>query len=100
MSSLSVGDFATELNVPVSVLLDQFKAAGVVKNSPDDIVSAEDKGVLLSYLQKSHGGSLSRITLTRRETKSIQKSYSMGRERTIPVEVRRRRVFVKRDAIC
>ncbi|WP_092483443.1 translation initiation factor IF-2 [Candidatus Ichthyocystis hellenicum] len=100
MSSLSVGDFATELNVPVSILLDQFKAAGVVKNSPDDIVSAEDKGVLLSYLQKSHGGSLSRITLTRRETTSIQKSYSMGRERTIPVEVRRRRVFVKRDAVC
>lgn len=100
MSSLSVSDFATELNVSVTVLLDQFSAAGVMKNSPSETVSAEDKALLLSYLRRSHGssGSSSRITLTRRETSKIQKSYPMGRERTIPVEVRRRRVLLKPPA--
>ena len=99
MAQTSVAQFASELKVPPSVLLEQLRAAGVEKSVADDSLSEQDKARLLEYLRKSHGSiePKNKITLTRKQTSEIKKSDSMGKARTIQVEVRKKRVFVKRD---
>src|SRR5262245_15424457 len=99
MAHTSVAQFASELKVPPSVLLEQLRAAGVEKRVPEDALSEQDKSRLLEYLRKSHGSSepKNKITLTRKQTSEIKKSDHTGKARTIQVEVRKKRVFVKRD---
>src|SRR5258706_11126024 len=99
MAQTSVAQFASELKVPPSVLLEQLRAAGVEKRVPEDSLSEQDKSKLLEYLRKSHGSiePKNKITLTRKQTSEIKKSDAMGKARTIQVEVRKKRVFVKRD---
>src|SRR6187397_1001726 len=100
MAHTSVAQFASELKVPPSVLLEQLRAAGVEKRVPEDALSEQDKSRLLEYLRRAHGSteSKNKITLTRRQTSEIKKADSMtGKARTIQVEVRKKRVFVKRD---
>jgi len=100
MAQTSVTQFAGELQVPPSVLLEQLKAAGVHKHQAEDTLSEQDKTRLLEYLRKVHGATeaKSKITLTRKQTSEIKKSDSTGKSRTIQVEVKKKRVFVKRDA--
>jgi translation initiation factor IF-2 len=100
MAHTSVSQFAGELKVKPQVLLEQLRAAGVNKKVADDLLSEQDKTKLLEYLRKSHGAgeSKTKITLTRKETSAIRKADSSGKSRTIQVEVRKKRVFVKRDA--
>ena len=99
MAQTSVAQFASELKVPPSVLLEQLKAAGVSKAVPEDSLTEQDKSKLLDYLRRSHGTSepKNKITLTRKQTSEIKKSDASGKARTIQVEVRKKRVFVKRD---
>lgn len=98
MSSNTVAQFATELKMPADVLLDQLRAAGVEVKSPDDAVTEGDKARLLDSLRRSHGATEGKkITLTRRQTSEIRQADGAGRSRTIQVEVRKKRVFVKRD---
>ena len=100
MAQSSVTQFAGELKVQPSVLLEQLKAAGVHKQQAEDTLSEQDKTRLLEYLRKVHGGTeaKSKITLTRKQTSEIKKSDATGKSRTIQVEVKKKRVFVKRDA--
>jgi translation initiation factor IF-2 len=99
VAQTSVAQFASELKVPPSVLLEQLRAAGVEKRIADDSLTEQDKARLLEYLRKSHGSvePKNKITLTRKQTSEIKKSDAMGKARTIQVEVRKKRVFVKRD---
>jgi translation initiation factor IF-2 len=99
MAQTSVAQFASELKVPPSVLLEQLRAAGVDKKQPDDALSEQDKSRLLEYLRKAHGSieAKNKITLTRRQTSEIKKTDATGKYRTVQVEVRKKRVFVKRD---
>jgi translation initiation factor IF-2 len=99
MAQTSVAQFASELKVPPSVLLEQLRAAGVDKRQPDDALSEQDKSRLLEYLRRSHGSTdaKNKITLTRRQTSEIKKTDATGKYRTVQVEVRKKRVFVKRD---
>ena len=55
MAHTSVAQFASELKVPPSVLLEQLRAAGVEKKVATDSLSEQDKSRLLEYLRKSHG---------------------------------------------
>ncbi len=101
MAKVNVAQFATELKLPVEKLLEQLKAAGVKKALSEETALTEgDKTKLLDYLRKSHGAGegKKRITLTRRQTSEIRKSDGRGPARTIQVEVRKKRVLVKRDA--
>jgi translation initiation factor IF-2 len=100
MAQTSVTQFAGELKVKPQVLLEQLRAAGVNKKVAEDLLSEQDKTRLLEYLRKSHGAAepKTKITLTRKETSAIRKADSSGKSRTIQVEVRKKRVFVKRDA--
>ena len=99
MAQTSVAQFASELKVQPSLLLDQLKAAGVDKAVAEDSLSEQDKSMLLEYLRRSHGSQepKNKITLMRKQTSEIRKSDSTGKARTIQVEVRKKRVFVKRD---
>src|SRR4051812_29071577 len=99
MAQTSVAQFASELKVPPSVLLEQLRAAGVDKKQPNDSLSDQDKSRLLEYLRKTHGSaeSKNKITLTRKQTSEIRKTDATGKSRTVQVEVRKKRVFVKRD---
>ncbi|MGF6967086.1 translation initiation factor IF-2 [Paraburkholderia sp. WC7.3g] len=100
MASNNVAQFAAELKMPAGVLLEQLQAAGVQKASEDDNLSEADKARLLDHLRKSHGSDDAdkrKITLTRRHTSEIKQSDATGKARTIQVEVRKKRTFVRRD---
>ena len=97
MAQMSVEQFASELGLLPTVLLEQLKAAGVKKMMAEDNLTEQDKAQLLDYLRKTHGASeaKNRVTLTRRQTSEIRKADSTGRARTIQVEVRKRRVLTR-----
>ncbi|AXL53382.1 translation initiation factor IF-2 [Paraburkholderia caffeinilytica] len=100
MASNNVAQFAAELKMPAGVLLEQLQAAGVTKASEDDSLSETDKARLLDHLRKSHGSTDAdkrKITLTKRHTSEIKQSDATGKARTIQVEVRKKRTFVRRD---
>ena len=98
MSSITVAQFAIELKMPSNVLLEQLREAGVSLNSVDASVTDSDKAKLLESLRRSHGATEgTKITLTRRKTSEIRQADGAGRSRTIQVEVRKKRTFVKRD---
>lgn len=100
MAQINVTQFAKELGLPVTLLLEQLQTAGIAKALADDTVLTEkDKTQLLDYLRQAHGAkeAKNRITLTRKQTTEIKKADATGKPRTIQVEVRKKRVLVKRD---
>jgi len=100
MTSTTVAEFAAELNKPTSVLLEQLSAAGVPKNTGTDALTESDKQSLLGHLKASHGtagGERKKITLVKKSTSEIKQADATGRARTIQVEVRKKRTFIKRD---
>ncbi|TAH41265.1 MAG: translation initiation factor IF-2 [Betaproteobacteria bacterium] len=101
MEQMSVTQFAGELKMPAAVLLEQLKRAGVDKSGPADLLTEQDKARLLEYLRRSHGDTepKGKITLTRKQTTEIRSTDSTGRARTVQVEVRKKRTFVKRDEL-
>ena len=99
MAQTSVAQLATDLKMPAGVLLEQLHKAGVGKSTADDVLSEQDKARLLEYLRRSHGEgeAKTKITLTRRETSEIKSQDSHGKSHTVQVEVRKKRILVKRD---
>jgi len=100
MSSTTVAEFANELKKSPDLLLEQLRSAGVAKAAPTDALSEADKQKLLGYLQSMHGTSTperKKITLTKKSTSEIKQADATGRARTIQVEVRKKRTFIKRD---
>src|SRR5450755_4034691 len=104
MASTTVAQLAAELNRPAAALLEQLQSAGVSKASTDDSVTESDKARLLDHLRSSHGAApgveRKKITLTRKSTSEIKQADSSGKARTIQVEVRKKRTFVKRDEVA
>src|SRR5882672_1888326 len=101
MAQTSVAQFAGELKVQPAQLLEQLRAAGVHKRVAEDVLSDQDKTKLLDYLRRSHGSAepKNKITLTRKQTSEIiKKSDSSGKARTIQVEVKKKRIFMKRES--
>src|SRR5580765_4765522 len=100
MAHTTIEQFATELKLPPGALLEQLAKAGVAGKKEGDKLSEVDKTKLLEYLQKQHGAAgepKKKITLTRKQTTEIKAAGSTGKARTIQIEVRKKRVFVKRD---
>ena len=98
MSATTVSQFAIELKMPVAALLEQLSKAGVSKEGSSDTLTDQDKAKLLDYLRRSHGDeSQTKITLMRKQTSEIKATDAHGRARTVQVEVRKKRVLVKRD---
>ena len=100
MAHTTIEQFATELKLPPGALIEQLAKAGVAGKNEGDGLSEQDKTKLLEYLQKQHGAAgepKKKITLTRKQTTEIKAAGTTGKARTIQVEVRKKRVFVKRD---
>jgi len=100
MAQTTIEQFASELKMPAGALLEQLAAAGVSAKKEGDNLTEVDKTRLLDYLRKQHGAAAEpkkRITLTRKQTTEIKSADSTGKARTIQVEVRKKRVLVRRD---
>ena len=101
MATTTVAQLAAELNRPAAALLEQLQSAGVSKASTDDALTESDKERLLDHLRSAHGtapgAERKKITLTRKSTSEIKQADSSGKARTIQVEVRKKRTFIKRD---
>ena len=101
MAVTTVAQLAAQLNRQPTALLEQLLSAGVTKQSPDDALTESDKERLLEFLRTSHGTAAGaerkKITLTKKSTSEIKQADASGKARTIQVEVRKKRVFVKRD---
>ncbi|CAH0355759.1 translation initiation factor IF-2 [Aquabacterium sp. CECT 9606] len=102
MAVTTVTQLAAELNRPAATLLEQLHSAGVPKASHEDVVTEADKERLLDHLRHAHGSAAAdrkKITLTRKSTTEIKQADASGKARTIQVEVRKKRTFVKRDEV-
>ncbi|MDJ0928252.1 MAG: translation initiation factor IF-2 [Gammaproteobacteria bacterium] len=106
MSDVTVAQFAEVLKVPVDRLISQLDEAGIKVSGADDVISDDAKMELLSHLRRSHGrkeeavGAAPRqITLKRRSQSELKLSGGQSRARTVNVEVRRKRTYVKRDVL-
>ena len=101
MATTTVAQLAAELNRSAAALLEQLQSAGVSKASADDALTESDKERLLDHLRSAHGtvpgAERKKITLTRKSTSEIKQADSSGKARTIQVEVRKKRTFIKRD---
>ncbi len=100
MSSTTVAEFAAELKKSPTTLLEQLQAAGVAKAAPADSLNEADKHRLLAHLQASHGTASperKKITLVKKSTTEIKQADATGKARTIQVEVRKKRTFVRRE---
>ena len=107
MSNVTVSQLADVLGVDSEKLRTQLNDAGIVASSGDDAVSNEDKKKLLAYLRASHGKVESdataprKVTLKRKTVSELRVSGSGPRAatRTVNIEVRKRRTYVKREVI-
>jgi translation initiation factor IF-2 len=106
MAEVTVSQFAEVLKVPVDRLLVQLDQAGIKVKGPDDRISDDAKLELLTHLRRSHGGTESerdaaprRITLKRKTQSELKLASAQGRARTVNVEVRQKRTYIKRDVL-
>ncbi|WP_405221920.1 translation initiation factor IF-2 [Lentisalinibacter sediminis] len=106
MAEVTVAQFAEVLKVPVDKLISQLDEAGIKVSGQDDTISEDAKLELLSHLRRSHGRDESgagagpkKITLKRKSQSELRLSGAQGRSRTVNVEVRRKRTYVKRDVL-
>ncbi len=107
MANVTVAQFAEVLKVPVEKLLTQLDEAGIKVKGSDDSISDDAKLELLTYLRRSHGqddtpataAAPRRITLKRKSQSELRLSGAQGRSRTVNVEVRRKRTYIKRDVL-
>ncbi len=99
-STTTVAEFAAELNKSTATLIEQLTSAGVATAQAGDRLSEADKQKLLGYLQASHGTATAerkKITLVKKSTSEIKQADATGKARTIQVEVRKKRTFIKRE---
>ena len=107
MANVTVAQFADVLKVPVEKLLSQLDEAGIKVQGSEDTISEDAKLELLTHLRRSHGqedtlvtdGAPRRITLRRKSLSELRLAGGQGRSRTVNVEVRRKRTYIKRDVL-
>src|SRR5579862_2249369 len=106
MAEVTVSQFAEVLKVPVDRLLVQLDQAGIKVSGPEARISDDAKLELLTHLRRSHGsedadadGAPRRITLKRKTQSELKLASTQGRARTVNVEVRRKRTYIKRDVL-
>jgi len=107
MADVTIEQFADVLKVPVDKLLAQLDEAGIKVSGSGDLISDDAKLELLTHLRRSHGQDATsssaaaprKITLKRKSQSELKLSGVQGRSRTVNVEVRRKRTYVKRDVL-
>jgi translation initiation factor IF-2 len=102
MAETTVKKLADVVGIPVDTLLSQMKEAGLPHIDAGEGVSDEQKQQLLAHLRKSHGAQDAepkKITLKRRSTSTIKTTGAAGKAKTVNVEVRKKRTYVKRETV-
>jgi translation initiation factor IF-2 len=106
MADVTITQFAEALKVPVDKLIAQLDQAGISVVGPDALISEDAKLELLTHLRRSHGGAAAetgsaptRITLKRKTQSELKLAGMQGRARTVNVEVRVKRTYIKRDVL-
>jgi translation initiation factor IF-2 len=111
MSDVTVAQFAEVLKVPVDRLLVQLESAGIQVEGPQALISDEAKLELLTHLRRAHGASEPtsktqigaaaprKITLARKTQSELKQASTQGRARTVNVEVRHKKTYIKRDVL-
>ncbi|MDE2305962.1 MAG: translation initiation factor IF-2 [Gammaproteobacteria bacterium] len=106
MADVTVAQFAEVLKVPVDRLLQQLDQAGIKVDGAEDVISEDAKHELLTHLRRSHGrddaaadAAPRKITLRRKSQSELKLASTQGRARTVNVEVRSKRTYVKREVL-
>ncbi len=106
MADVTVAQFAEVLKVPVDRLLQQLDQAGIRVDGAEDMISEDAKHELLTHLRRSHGrddlqadAAPRKITLRRKSQSELKLASPQGRARTVNVEVRSKRTYVKREVL-
>ena len=105
MADVTISELAGVVGVSVDKLLSQVKEAGLPHTKADELISNDDKNILLVFLRRSHGdrdassAAPKKITLKRKTLGTLKSASSAGRGKTVNVEVRKKRTYVKRSAI-
>ncbi|MDO7672480.1 MAG: translation initiation factor IF-2 N-terminal domain-containing protein, partial [OM182 bacterium] len=104
MADVTISELAKVVGVDVDKLLSQVKDAGLPHKKADEIISNDDKNTLLQSLRASHGegegaAAPSKITLKRKTLGTLKSASSSGRGKTVNVEVRKKRTYVKRTEV-
>ncbi|WP_297527882.1 translation initiation factor IF-2 [Thiohalobacter sp.] len=108
MAEVTVKQFAEVVGIPVDKLISQLGDAGISVGGADDTITDDEKMELLTYLRRSHGKQAApvaepkKITLKRKMHSELKVSVSQGRQtatKTVTVEVRKKRTYVKRSAV-
>ena len=98
MTDVTVKSLAAEIQTPVDRLVQQFADAGIPK-SENDAVTQQEKETLLSHLNREHGqvGS-AKLTLQRKTRSTLNIPGTGGKSKSVQIEVRKKRTYVKGDA--
>ncbi|MGZ5077045.1 MAG: translation initiation factor IF-2 [Methylobacter sp.] len=107
MNNKTVRQLAEVVKIPLERLLEQLKEAGLSASAPDDVINDDEKMQLLAHLRKRHGkdegageGSLKRVTLKRRTVSELKQASVPGSTtKTISVEVRKQKTYIKRSEV-
>ncbi len=104
MAEVTVKQFADVVGVSIDRLMEQLKDAGVPIADPDAMISDDEKMELLGHLRRKHGDSDKaeggkKITLKRKSTSELRVTGSQGKTKSVAVEVRKKRTYIKRSVI-
>ncbi len=103
MSEVTVKQLAIDIGAPVERLLKQITDAGLDSRDENATVSDTEKQTLLAFLKKMHGESDAepqKITLKRKTTSTLKMSAGQGKSKTVNVEVRKKRTYIKRPDVA
>lgn len=96
MTDVTIKTLASEIQTSVDRLIQQFADAGIRK-SADDSVTAQEKQTLLTHLNREHGSAPDKLTLQRKTRSTLNIPGTGGKSKSVQIEVRKKRTFVKRD---
>ena len=106
MSDMKVKDLAATVGVEPERLVEQLNEAGIKVSKPTDAITEDQKQTLLIFLQQRHSNpsgdadasSPKKITLKRKSVSEIKLGgASRHGGRSVSVEVRKKRTYVKRS---
>ncbi|HCT6080264.1 translation initiation factor IF-2 [Escherichia coli] len=95
MTDVTIKTLAAERQTSVERLVQQFADAGIRK-SADDSVSAQEKQTLIDHLNQKNSGP-DKLTLQRKTRSTLNIPGTGGKSKSVQIEVRKKRTFVKRD---
>ncbi len=111
MAEVSVKKLADVVGIPIDRLLGQLEQAGVSIKDADETITDKEKLQLLQHLRSSHAGGVAtaeqeveeatpkKVTLRRKVVGELRQSGGAGKAKTVNVEVRKRRTYVKRSVV-